>query len=493
MLEPRPRALLRAFIAVAALALAAPSFATAADQLNLIDKTEPVGPGISLRHEKFVDASGWYDTQVLTVDLSNSAVKSDLLTAPKVAQGEPLSTMANRAGATAGVNGDFFDIDSTQASLGGEVKAGELIKSADVSGWAHVGVTKDGIGRLVDLTLQATATLDGTEKSVVTLNAASSGGIPAGGIIAYTSAWGSQTRGRSVAGVADVAEALVQDGNVVDVHTAAGSGPIPDGAFYLVGRDAGADAIKGLEPGDPVTLTYGLKDEAARQMQWAIGTNKPLVTNGALVPQGDKSVAPRTAIGFKDGGKTMFLLITDGRQTNAALGTTLEQTGQMLLDLGADTGLNLDGGGSTTLVARPLGATPRPCATRPPTARSAPIRPVSASSSHPATARSSRSPSRRRSRASSRACIARSARSASTITRCASPAPPGSAPWPTAHRHRADRRCHAGRQGAAPAPAAHARALEQPALVRRCRREPDARGHRPRRRGLHRPDRAAAT
>ena len=29
----------------------------------------------------------------------------------------------------------------------------------------------------------------------------------------------------------------------------------------------------------------------------------------------------------------------------------------MLLDLGADTGLNLDGGGSTTLVARPLGGT----------------------------------------------------------------------------------------------------------------------------------------
>ncbi len=359
MLEPRPRALLRAFIAAAALALAAPSFATAADQLNLIDKTEPVGPGISLRHEKFVDASGWYDTQVLTVDLANSAVKSDLLTAPKVAQGEALTTMANRAGATAGVNGDFFDIDSTQASLGGEVKAGELIKSADFSGWAHVGVTKDGIGRLVDLTLQATANLNGTEKPVVTLNAASSGGIPAGSIIAYTSAWGGQIRGRSVAGVANVAEALVQDGKVVEVHTAAGSGAIPDGAFYLVGRDAGADAIKALEPGDPVTLTYGLKDEAARQMQWAIGTNKPLVQNGVLVPQGDKSVAPRTAIGFKDGGKTMFLLITDGRQTNAALGTTLEQTGQMLLDLGADTGLNLDGGGSTTLVARPLGGTTR--------------------------------------------------------------------------------------------------------------------------------------
>ena len=112
MLEHRPRALLRALVAATAMALAAPSLAAAADQLNLIDKTEPVGPGITLRHEKFVDSTGWYDTQVLTVDLANSAVKSDLLTAPKVAQGEALSTMANRVGAAAGVNGDFFDIDS---------------------------------------------------------------------------------------------------------------------------------------------------------------------------------------------------------------------------------------------------------------------------------------------------------------------------------------------------------------------------------------------
>ncbi len=37
--------------------------------------------------------------------------------------------MANRVGAAAGVNGDFFDIDSTQASIGGEIKGGTLIKS----------------------------------------------------------------------------------------------------------------------------------------------------------------------------------------------------------------------------------------------------------------------------------------------------------------------------------------------------------------------------
>src|SRR3954471_6353906 len=146
-----PKTLAAALAAAVALAVAP---AARAD-LSLIDTTEDIGPGITLKHDKFLGSSGWYDEQVLTVDLSNSAVKSDLLTAPHVAQGEALSSMANRAGAAAGVNGDFFDIDSTQASLGGEVQNGSLIKSADIGGWAHVGVTKDGLGRLVDLTLEA--------------------------------------------------------------------------------------------------------------------------------------------------------------------------------------------------------------------------------------------------------------------------------------------------------------------------------------------------
>ena len=125
-----PRTLAAAVAAALTLAVAP---AARAD-LSLIDTTEPIGPGITLKHHKYLDSSGWYDEQVLTVDLSNAAVKSDLLTAPHVAQGEALSSQAARAGATAGVNGDFFDIDSTQASLGGEIQAGNLIKI----GRAHV-------------------------------------------------------------------------------------------------------------------------------------------------------------------------------------------------------------------------------------------------------------------------------------------------------------------------------------------------------------------
>ena len=120
MLGTLPRALRRALI----LALLLPSTASAADELALIDKTEPLGPGITLRHLKTVDATGWYDHQILTADLANAAVESDSLWAGAVAKGGPLTEAADHAGAVAGVNADFFDIGNSTAALGGQIMGG---------------------------------------------------------------------------------------------------------------------------------------------------------------------------------------------------------------------------------------------------------------------------------------------------------------------------------------------------------------------------------
>jgi 3',5'-cyclic AMP phosphodiesterase CpdA len=349
----RRRARLGAAAAAAIIVAALPTAAQAADQLALTDRSEPLGPGITLRHLKTLSASGWLDEQVLTADLANPAVSSDLLSAGKVAKGSPISEQADSAGAVAGVNGDFFDIDNSQAPLGVMVQDGTLLKSQQAGAWNAVGVGQDGIGRLIDTTLQASSTVHGVSYPLATVNAA--GGAPAGAMIAYTSAWGTYSRAIGIGTSTDVAEATIVDGRVVSINsTGAGSGDIPAGGFVLVGRDASADAIRTFQPGDAASLSYGLKDAVAQQMKFALGSNTPLVTDGDVVPQGDTSLAPRTAIGFKDGGKTMLLVTTDGRQTFNP-GPTLTQMGQIMQGLGTTLAMNLDGGGSTTMVAAPLG------------------------------------------------------------------------------------------------------------------------------------------
>jgi len=59
---------------------------------------------------------------------------------------------------------------------------------------------------------------------------------------------------------------------------------------------------------------------------------------------------PRTAFGLSQDKRYLFLLTIDGRQSGYSDGALDYETGAWLLLLGADDGVNLDGGGSTTLV-----------------------------------------------------------------------------------------------------------------------------------------------
>jgi hypothetical protein len=75
---------------------------------------------------------------------------------------------------------------------------------------------------------------------------------------------------------------------------------------------------------------------------------------------------PRAAIGLIDGPRPWILAVAiDGRSRHDA-GVTLEELAEIMAALGAETAMNLDGGGSTTLVAggrlrnRPRGSYERP-------------------------------------------------------------------------------------------------------------------------------------
>ena len=62
-----------------------------------------------------------------------------------------------------------------------------------------------------------------------------------------------------------------------------------------------------------------------------------------------KQRAPRSAVGISRDGRYLILMTIDGRQTGVSEGTTTAETAEWLRKLGAYHGLNLDGGGSTTL------------------------------------------------------------------------------------------------------------------------------------------------
>ena len=84
----------------------------------------------------------------------------------------------------------------------------------------------------------------------------------------------------------------------------------------------------------------------------AISGFSRVLLKGKIVDKSRKGVAPRTGFGMTADCKTFFILVADGRQQKYSMGLTTWEVAEMLRYLGADDGLNMDGGGSTTLYIR---------------------------------------------------------------------------------------------------------------------------------------------
>lgn len=97
-------------------------------------------------------------------------------------------------------------------------------------------------------------------------------------------------------------------------------------------------------PGDDISGIYN-----------AVSAGPLLVNNGqsavSVVPADAWSASnPRTAVGLSEDGNYLLLLTIDGRQPGVSDGATLYETASWLMAVGAYQGLNLDGGGSTSMV-----------------------------------------------------------------------------------------------------------------------------------------------
>jgi hypothetical protein len=85
----------------------------------------------------------------------------------------------------------------------------------------------------------------------------------------------------------------------------------------------------------------------------AISGETLLVMGGNLLPDLDDSITqPRSAIGYSRNGRYLYLVVVDGRQPFYSEGMTVQELARLMASLGAEYAMNLDGGGSSTLVMR---------------------------------------------------------------------------------------------------------------------------------------------
>ncbi|SCF10294.1 phosphodiester glycosidase family protein [Micromonospora mirobrigensis] len=321
-----------------------------ASGLQTAKTTRPVAPGLDLTSFDRYDADGWLRADALTADLSGG-LTVDYVNSGAVTRDEPLRAAVDRARAVAAVNGDFFDINNSGAAQGVGIRAGELVQSPIAGHPNAVALDGAGLGRIIQVGFEGTATLPAGPVGLTQFNNM----VQRDGIGVFTPLWGTYTRARAVSGAARTVEVTVTGGRVASVADTAGDGPVPAGTTVLLGREAGADALAALRPGDPVDVTWRPRAADGGPLRAAVGGGNVLVRDGVVQDIADRTLAPRTSVGFSADGRRMVMLTVDGRSVDSR-GVTQTEMGRMMVELGAANALNLDGGGSSTLLAREPGA-----------------------------------------------------------------------------------------------------------------------------------------
>lgn len=311
---------------------------------------------------------------VIQVDLQNPYVKLDVMTGRggKFTTLQTVSGMAKETGAVAGVNGDYFNTAAEGAPMGAQVSGGVLMSSpSELKGMYAFGVTKDrkpvidqydfagtvkgNGGQALELSgINQVAYATEPDKSLSHLNA----------MYLYTEAWGNAERPKN--SFTTPSEALVENGVVTKVSLGkALAGTVPAGAYILRAHGTAAAYLKtNLTVGAKVQTDYSLVSKTTGQkldptsLDVMIGGHTILVDNGkaASFSRNVNSIGgyrARTALGYSQSGRYAYIVTVQDNDSSS--GMSLTELQGLMTGLGIWKGINLDGGGSTTMVTRPLG------------------------------------------------------------------------------------------------------------------------------------------
>lgn len=346
-----------------------PAFA-ATNELKLIS-TSPITSGATLSNYTWDISDGLVKAAVLEIDLTNPYVQVDLIPGQgQFTKRATVSNMANATNAIAMVNGDFYNTRAEGAPIGTTVMDGKLASSQSyLTGVYCLGITKDRTAHIEEFSFSgAVSNAYGSAMALSGLNKTFYWEETTGThshldkLHLYNDLWGGTTRGMdSYTGVP--AELLVKDGIVVETAFEGGfATAVPEGHYIVHGDGKAAEFLKAnFVKGDKIYIEYAY--EPVENWQMVVGGHALLVDQGQVVKYTKDlsalgGVRARTAAGISQDGKTLYLVAIEGRTADSK-GITLGNLSLLLTKLGVWKAVNLDGGGSTTMVSRPLGETAR--------------------------------------------------------------------------------------------------------------------------------------
>ncbi|BFH60590.1 phosphodiester glycosidase family protein [Paenibacillus azoreducens] len=252
----------------------------------------------------------------------------------------------------AGINGDFYDM-SNGVPLGMFMGSGKMLVSPP-DDWFAFGLKADGTTLYGTSPKLEKSLLIGGETAELSAINRTRGNQD---LVLYTPDFNGTTMTNDMGDevVLNVVKGEVKSGQtlqlkVEQIHKDKGNTPIAEGKVVLSAAGKQRDTLSGLKAGDEVSISLKLQDDWS-DVTMAIGGSALLVIDGQIQPSSDPAAHPRTAVGTKADGSVVLLEI-DGRQPGFSEGVTLDELARIMKDMGVVNALNLDGGGSSTFIAR---------------------------------------------------------------------------------------------------------------------------------------------
>ena len=329
-------------------------------------KSEFIAPGIehlqiTRGYKSDKETTGPWFINILRIDLRKARLR--MVHAMDEAVGlETVSSLATRYGALAAINSGYFRTTGTYRgdSVGIQVLNGQILSESN-NGRAAAGLIEGSEAqKIIFGHIVFTGELLAGAKTKHAINGLNR---PRAGdeLIVFTPEFH-----RTTLTDPNGQEVIVRRGRIVEIRDLQGSSTIPADGFVISASGTAREWLR-QNLGKRASVQLSLKMspvETDQKEEWQkaasiVGGGPQLIKDGRveitntaekILPAFVSDLHPRTAIAKLKSGE-LLLVTVDGRQT-ASIGMSLTMLADLLVEFGATDAINLDGGGSTTMVVR---------------------------------------------------------------------------------------------------------------------------------------------
>ncbi|MCT4598511.1 MAG: phosphodiester glycosidase family protein [Vallitalea sp.] len=322
---------------------------------------ETISTGVIYEKNVRLTEAGWVDVHILEVDLTNPYVKLDVIRNTDVfGKKESLTSMANQNGVIGAINGDFFNMTKNPTDILGfeyetdGIKIGRHLLNAGDNTQASLFTDSNNIPFIDYMKIKLKMSSEKNDLYVYSFNKVTSFKYPT-----YIDK-ASMSDTKQIDDKHEKLYKIVVENDIITYLSEGGENvSVPENGYVIVMNEETASYIFKVFPVG-LQVKFDIQSNIdLDSINLAISGGGKIISNGQLVTEGmvvqGNSRHPRTAIGYNKEKDKLYMVVVDGRRSS--IGANHEELGNILLEKGLYDAIHLDGGGSSTLVARELGRT----------------------------------------------------------------------------------------------------------------------------------------